>query len=203
MNEEKTLKNVIDEIMSQPGNVRGEVFRTHAHFIKYKEGEEGVLMVEDKLEEFGYPIKLESAKTSDWHKEALSASVVVVAKEIFNWTEDDVYEMGNFAPKQSFIVKMFIKQFVSINDIFQKADQYWKKHYDFGGIEIGEFNEEERYITVKIKDYRFHELLCGPYFKGYLNRIAQFSIKSDKIETEQIKNVFHGDPYNEYLIRWD
>ncbi len=203
MNEEKNLKEVADELMSQNGNVRGEVFRTHAEFIKYKEGEEGIVMVEDRMRELGYPVDLVKTQTGDWHKEALSVLVIVVAKEIFDWTEDDVYEMGNSAPKHSFIVKMFIKQFISVKDIFEKAGQYWEKHYNFGTIEGGEFNEEEKYITVKIKDYRFHELVCGPYFKGYLTRIAQFSIKSKKIETEQIKNVFNGDPYNEYLIKWE
>ncbi len=202
MNREN-LKGIADEIMSQEGNVKGEVFRTHAGFIKYKEGDGGVTMVENEMREIGYPIDLENAKTGEWYKEALSALVIVVAKEVFDWTEDDVYEMGSSAPKQSFIVKVFIKHFASIDDVLKKVGQYWHKHFDFGSIEVGEFNKEENYIIVKIKDYRFHELVCGPYFRGYLNCIARFSIKSDKIETEQIKNVFHGDLHNEYLIKWE
>jgi hypothetical protein len=200
--EEKDFKTIADEVMMKEGNVRGEVFRTHENYICYREGEEGVKRVEEKMKEVGYPMEFKSIKTGEWYKEGLSVLVILVAKEIFNWTEEDIYDMGNSAPKHSFIVKMFVKHFVSVKDIFQKAGQYWEKHYDFGSLEKGEFNEEEKYITIKIKDYSPHEIVCGSYFKGYITRIAQMSLKSKKIETEQIQNVFHGDPYNEYIIKW-
>jgi hypothetical protein len=200
--EKRDFKSIIDEVMAKEGNVKGEVFRTHENYICYREGEEGAKKVEEKIEEIGYPMKFRLMKAENWYKEGLSTAVILTAKEIFNWTEEDVYDMGNSAPKHSFIVKMFVKHFVSVKDIFEKAGQYWEKHYDFGSLEKGEFNEEEKYITIKIKDYSPHEDICGPYFKGYITRIAQLSLKSEKIETEQIKNVFHGDPYNEYKIKW-
>jgi hypothetical protein len=200
--EENDFKNIADEVMGKEGNVKGEVFRTHETYIRYREGEDGIGKVEEKMKEIGYPMEFKLIKTGEWYKEGLSVLVILVAKEIFNWEEEDIYDMGNSAPKHSFIVKMFVKHFVSVKDIFQKAGQYWDKHYDFGSLEKGEFNEEEKYITIRIKDYSPHEVVCGPYFKGYITRIAQLSLRSEKIETEQIKNVFHGDPYNEYIIKW-
>jgi hypothetical protein len=202
MVEEKDLKELADEIMKQEGNVKGEVFHTHFSYIHYKEGEAGIQKLEDKLAELGYPLKFKEVKTDQWYKEALSALVIVLAKELFNWSEEDVFEMGNSAPKHSFIVKMFVKHFISVKDVFERAEQYWSKHYDFGLLEKGEFNEEKKYITVKIKGYAMHELVTGPYMKGYITRIAQLSLKSSKIETEQTKNIHHGDPYNEYIIKW-
>ncbi len=196
------LKEEAAKLMQIEGDVKGEVFLTHANFIFQKKGEEGIRRVEKKLEELGYLIKLREVKTGNWYKEALSALVILTAKEVFNWEERDIYEMGNTAPKTSFIVKIFIRHFVTIEDVLEKMGQYWERHYNFGSVEKGTFNKEERYITVKIKGYRFHPLLCGPYFEGYLNRIAQFSIKSDKIKTEEITCVFKSDLYNEYKITW-
>jgi len=46
---EKSLKEVADELMKKEGDVKGEVFRTHAAYIRYREGEEGVKKVEEKI----------------------------------------------------------------------------------------------------------------------------------------------------------
>ncbi len=200
---EKSLKETANEIMKKEGGVRGEVFRTHAIYIRYREGEEGIKRVEEKMKELGYPIILDEVRTGDWHKEALSVLVILAAKEVFNWTEEDIFDMGNSAPKYSFIVKMFIKHLFSIKEVFEKSGQYWDKHYNFGSLQKGEFNEKEKYITIILKDHDFHELICGPYMKGYFMRIAQFSLKSEKISVEEIKCIFKGDPYNEYIIKWD
>jgi hypothetical protein len=200
--EEKDIKTTADEMMAKDGNVKGDVFHTHENYICYREGEEGIRKVEEKMKEIGYPMEFKEMKTGEWYKEGLSVLVILVAKEVFNWTEEDIYDMGNSAPKCSFIIKMFIKQFVSVKDIFEKAGQYWEKHYDFGSLEKVEFNEEEKYIIIRIKDYRLHEVACGPYLRGYITRIAQLSLKSEKIETEHTKDVFKGDDYNEYKIKW-
>jgi len=199
---EKSLKEVADELMKKEGDVKGEVFRTHAAYIRYREGEEGVKKVEEKINELGYPIDFTEIKTEDWHKEALSVLVILTAKEIFDWTEEDIFDMGNFAPKHSFIIKMFIRHFLLIKDVFEKSGQYWDKHYNFGSLEKGEFSEKEKYITIILRDHDFHELVCGPYMKGYFLCIAGFSLKSEKITIEETKCVFRGDPYNEYVIKW-
>ncbi len=203
MDREIDLKQEIDSFIGIPGSVKGEVFRTHAIYIKYREGEDGLVRLEEKLKELGFPMIFSEVKPGEWYKEAMSVLVILVAKNIFNWSEDDVYEMGNFAPKHSFIIKIFVKHFLSVKDIFERAEQYWEKHYNFGSFEKVEFNEEGKYIVVAIKDYSFHSIVCDPYFRGYFTAIAKLSLKSNNIKTELTKNVFSGDEYNEYKITWD
>lgn len=142
-------------------------------------------------------------KPGEWYKEALSVLVILVAKNVFNWSSDDVYEMGNFAPKHSFIIKIFIKHFLSVKDIFERAEQYWEKHYNFGSFEKLEFNEDKKYIVVAIKEYTFHPIVCDPYFRGYFTAIAKLSVKGNNIKTELVKSVFNGDEHNEYKISWE
>ncbi len=203
MNNDFDLKQEAELIMAIPGNVKGEVFRTHNIYIKYREGDEGIKNLEEKMTEIGFPIIFSEIKPGEWYKESLSVLVVLTAKIIFNWTEQDIYEMGNFAPKHSFIIKVFIKHFLSVKDVFERAGQYWQKHYDFGSFEKIEFNEEKKYIIVAIKDYSFHPIVCDTYFRGYFTAIAKLSLKSNNIITEITKNIFNGDGYNEYKISWE
>ncbi len=203
MESEKDLQYEADLIMAIPGDVKGEVFRTHAIFIEYKEGEAGLKKVEETMNSLGFPIVFSEIKPEKWYREALSVLVILVSKVVFNWSDDDVYNMGNSAPKHSFIIKVFIKHFLSVKDIFERAEQYWKKHYNFGSFEKVEFNEEERYIIISIKGYSFHPIVCDTYFRGYFTAIAKLSLSSNNVRTEIIKNVFNRDEYNQYKISWD
>jgi len=199
----ETIEESLERMKSIQGNVRGEVLRTHAAYIRYREGEEGVRKVEERLSSLGYPVKLEDARNDQWYPEFQSVLTILIAREIFNWTEEDILHMGESAPKQSFIIKMFIKYFVSVQEVFDRASQYWEKHFDFGALEKGELNEEEGYIKVRIKGYRFHPLICGPYFIGYLQSVARLSMKAKEVRAEKMACTFQGDSYDEYRISWE
>jgi len=191
-----------DELSKIPGNVKGAIFQSHAVFIRFKKGDQGVKMVEEKLKELGHPLKFEEIKSLGWYPEALSSLVVVVAKDVFNWTDKDIFEMGNFAPKTSFVISLMVKYLLSPQIAFKAAGELWKKHLDFGELEAREFNKKEKYIVLRVKGYKFHPLLCI-YGQGYYLRVAQFVIKSAKITIEETKCMFKGDPYHEYILRWE
>ena len=48
---ESTLKDEVDRLMQIKGNVRGAVFQTHAAYIRQREDEKGVKLVEEKIKE--------------------------------------------------------------------------------------------------------------------------------------------------------
>jgi len=191
----------VKKLMKVPGNVRGTVFRTHAEYIRYRQGEEGVKAVEKKLKELGYPLKFKEFRHLGWYPEALSVLVIITAKELFNWTKSDIFDMGNSAPKYSFIVRLLMKTFLSIRRCFEETPKYWKKHYDFGVLEPYEINEKEKYVIVRLKEYKFHPIICI-YFTGYFLRVTQFVLKNTKITSEETKCMFKGDPYHEFLVKW-
>lgn len=195
-------KEEVDEIMKIPGNNRGAILQTHAVYIRHKQGDEGVKMLEEKLKELGHPLKFEEVKPLSWYSEALSILIMVAAKDIFNWTDADIFEMGNMAPKSSFIVKLFIKYFVSLQKCFEQVPEHWRKNADYGEMEAHELNEKEKYVILWVKNSKSHPVSCI-YRAGYFLRIAQFVIKSKKITIEETKCMFKGDPYHEYIIRWE
>jgi len=195
------LKQEAERLMQIKGNSRGEIMLTHSRYIRYKEGEEGLKAVEEKMKELGYPIRFKKINALDWYPEALSVLVILVAREIFEWNESDIFNMGNTGPKYSLITKMIMKYFFSLQKTFAECPRFWQRHYDFGALEPVDLNEKEKHITIRVKGYKFHPIVCV-YYRGYFLRIAQFVLGSEKLTIEETKCMFRNDPYHEYLIKW-
>jgi len=201
MEEQLSLKQTAEELTRVKGNSRGEIIRTHGLFISYKKGEEGLTAAEKKMAEIGYPLVFKDIKPLDWYPEALSVLVILVSREIFGWTEADVEEMGNNAPKYSLIVKMVMKYFFSLERCLKESPKYWDYHYDFGSIEVAGFDKKAQQVFIRINDYKFHPIVCV-FYRGYFKRIAQLVISNQGIACEEVKSAFKGDVYHEYRISW-
>jgi hypothetical protein len=199
--EDLNLEKEAVELAKIRGNVRGVVFQTHASYIRQREGDAGLVNVEKKMEELGQPIKFRDIKPFSWNRTASSVLVILVAKKLFNWTDKDIFEMGNSAPKYSFTVKMLMKYFLSSEKTFEESPKYWEKHYDTGKIEPFKYSAVEKIYVLRLHDFKINPVLCE-YFRGYFIRIGQLTQKG-KITGEQVKCVFKGDPYCEYIIRWE
>ncbi len=192
------LLEVANNLKIFKGNVKGEVFRTHADFIRSREGDEGIKKVEEKMTELGVPINFSNIKSFDWFSEGLSSLTIVVAKEVFNWADEDVFEMGRFAPKFSFIIKVMIQYLASVDIILENAEKYWNKHFDFGRIET-HVDKEKKEIIIREYDFNPHPTACI-YHAGYFKGLCEFAIKSENIKAEY---SYQKDGYNEYIISWD
>jgi len=195
------LKQLAENLMQIKGNVKGTIFHAHEAFIRSKKGEKGVKRIEGEMAELGYPIKFKDIKPFGWYPDALSCLVVVVAKEIFNWQEYEVFEMGKAAPKISIIVRLLLKHFISIKKVFEECPKFWQRHVDFGSLENTEFNEKGKYAILRVKWHGFHPLICL-WLAGYIYGIGSFVLKQ-KIDVKEIKCLFRGNPYHEYKIRWE
>ena len=121
---------------------------------------------------------------------------------MFHWTERDIFEMGKDAPRYSFISKMLVAYFVSLRKFVAEVPKYWKKRFDTGELEVTELDEEKKYMILREKNHDAHPLVCL-YHAGYYQRIAENIIKSNKITVEETGCVFRGDPYHEYIVKWE
>lgn len=194
-------KEEAEKIAQIKGNARGAVFQTHATFIQKRRGENGLRTVEKKMADLGYPVNFKKFEVGAWYPESLSVLIILVARDLFNWTEKDIFEMGSSAPKYSFIARTLMAYFLSLKRFLVEVPKYWGKHLDFGELEVAEFDEAKKYIILREKGYSFHPLMCI-YHAGYFQGIAKNIIKSEKISVEETKCVFKGDPYHEYALRW-
>ena len=126
MEEKKSFEEEIRELLAKPGNVRGEALKSHQSFIISKVGEDGFKKVEKRLEEIGHPIDFKNIEPSKMYSAALAVLIILVAKEIFGWDDEVIKESGKFNIKNSFILKTFLRYFVSPKNLPHILSKYWK-----------------------------------------------------------------------------
>ncbi len=200
--EKESLQETAQRLKNFQGNVKGDIFVSHKNYIKEKEGEKGVEKVEKKMKELGVEIDFEEIINSlDWVNEGKASLVPVVAKEIFGWTDEDIFDMGRRSTRNSFIMKILLKYLVSVETMFKNVGNYWDKHLDFGSLEAVKFDKKKQEIILREKGYKTHPLICI-YHAGFFKGMMEFVLKDKKVTVEETACVFEGADYNEYLIKW-
>ncbi len=202
MVENKSLKETAAELMKIKGNVRGAVFETFGIYIKNRKGEAGLRKVEEKIKELGYDLNFGDISPMKMYPDALESIVLLTVKEIFNWTDDDITEIGKTTPKYSFIVKLFVRYFISPQKGYEAVPKYWDKHFDFGKLEAPEYNEKEKYCVIKLKEFKIHPIFCV-FFTGYIETFAGMIVRGENLRAKEVKCAHRGDPYHEWIIKWD
>ncbi len=204
MEKEQLTKEEIQRLIEIPGKARGQVFLTDWEYIREKKGKEGINLLKEKMGLLGNPMDYEKIKTFEWYPVGLRAVSLLVIKEVFGFGDREISEMGNLAPKHSFIVRLIMKHFLSVSKAFQESPHYWEKHYTIGKLEAVELNEREKYLILRLKDFKVHPVLCTYFFEdGYFLRIGQYVLKSPRVTSEETKCMFRGEPYHECLIKWE
>lgn len=195
-------KQEIKKLLSIKGNIRGDAILIVIEYIRYKKGEKEIKMIEKRMGELGHPIKFKDIKPTRWYPVGLDVLKILVIKEVFNWSNKDIFEMANFASKVSFLTKMMVKYFLSAERSFKESPRYWKHNFDIGELEASEFNREKKYMTFRVKGYKVHPIMCI-IFAGYFLRIAQFVLKSDRVSIKESKCMHNNNPYHEFTIKWE
>jgi hypothetical protein len=191
----------IEKIESISGNVRGEKFYTTFPYLEKEEKNKEVEKILEEMEEHGYPLNLRQISSTKMYPLKIAVLLFVITKNVFSWGDEDIFEMGRYAPRTSFVTRILLRNLVSINTIFNKAPDTWKNHYDFGSLEAVEINQEEKYLIVRVKDFAVHPIIC-PYHGGYFQAMTEFCIRSREIKTSETKCMHKGDDYHEYYISW-
>jgi len=202
MEDNKITKKVAEELMSIPGKVRGAVLQTDAEYVRQKKGEEALGKVEEELEKIGVPIDYGNIKATSWYPIGLRAISLLVIKKVFNLDNKEIEDMGNTAPKYSFVVKALVKYFITFERSYKESPKYWEKHYLLGELEAADYDLKKKYYTIRLKNFKIHPILCV-YLKGYFVRMGQLILKGENFRAKETKCQFLGDPYHEFLVEWD
>ncbi len=195
-------KEEAKKILSIPGNVKGTIILSNIEFLERKGGKEAVSKLKERLKELEIPINLEEIKHARMYPEAISVLIVLLIKEILNLDEKGVFEMGQAGMKLSPIVKILTKFFSNLDVVLARAPEYWKEYFDFGELEVVEYDKEKKYAIVRLKGYKFHPLLCF-YHMGYFYQVAKVASGAKEVKIEERKCVFRGDPFDEFYFSWE
>jgi len=195
-------KETIDQLMQINGEVRGVVLKTDEEYILKEKGRAGIEQVEQKLKELGHPIKYEEIRTMDFYPVGLRIASLLTIKEVFDFNDKEIYNMGVFATKMSLIIKLFVKYFPSLRRVvINESPKMWRKHWTIGELIPVELNEKKKYAILMVKDFDLHPIYC-PYLAGYFAGILHMLVKSLKIDSQETKCSFKGASYHEFLIKW-
>jgi hypothetical protein len=189
------------KIANIAGNIRGSALLSDVENIKRRMGGEGLERFQRAMEECGYPVKYDGIKAMEWYPIGLRVLSLAVLEDIFGWKDDDYRDMGDNAPKYSFIVKLMMKFFISPEAAFGKAPEYWKKYYSVGTLEIGKFDEAAKEVTLSIRDFKTIPLYCR-YLEGFFRRLMQYLRPNDDVRCEEIRCELEGEEYHEFRISW-
>jgi len=189
------------KILNIPGKVRGTIILTNIEYLKRKGGEEALEKLKEKIKELEIPINLDEIKHASMYPEAISVLIILLIKEVLNLNEKEIFEMGKGAMKLSPIIKILTKFITSVDVILKRAQEYWREYFDFGELEIVEYNQEKKYAIARLKGYKFHPLLCV-YHAGYFYQVAKVVLGAQEITVKETKCVFRGDPFDEFYFSW-
>jgi len=188
--------------MSLSGKVRGAVLQTDAEYVRQKKGEKALDKVEEELKKMGVPINYENIKVTNWYPIGLRAISLLTIKKVFGWTNKEIEDMGNTAPKYSFVVKALVKYFITFERSYKESPKYWEKHYLGGELKAADYDLKKKYYTIRLENFKIHPILCI-YLGGYFIRMGQLILKGENFRVKEIKCQFSGDPYHEFLVEWD
>ncbi|MFH1522910.1 MAG: hypothetical protein ABIE43_03780 [Patescibacteria group bacterium] len=197
------LKKEIKKLMTIKGEARGAVFKTDASYVISKKGEEGLGTLKEMVKKMDLPISYDKdIIATGWYPLSWRVSSLLIIKEVFNFDDKDIFEMGKMAPKYSFIVKTLLRYFVSVKKTFEESAKYWEEHYTVGKLEAPEINVKDKHLVLHLKNFNVYPVFCI-YLAGYFETIANMVVKTGKMKIKEEKCSFAGDSYHEYIINWE
>ncbi len=198
--EEEITQEVIEKLMQIKGECRGTALKSDADFILKEEGKDGVMKLEEKMAELGYPIKYKNIKATNFFPIGLRAIQLMVLKKHFGFNREKFRQLGLFQTKVSLIVKIFMKFFVSLQAVSNQAPKMWRKHYTVGNLEVSKIDKEKKEGLIILKNFNLHPFHCQ-FLEGFFASIVSM-IVGDTVVCEEIKCTFKGDDYHEFLGKW-
>ncbi len=191
----------IEEFKKIKGEVKGVSLKENFDFIFKEEGASGLRKLEDSLSTVGFSLKYQDIKAMTFYPLWLDAILLTAIERLFNYDAEKFREMGRFEPKTSFIIRIFIKYFVSLERAAREVPRMWRQTFTVGDLRVKEFDEKEGRGTIILENYKFLPVQCT-ILQGYFSSVVQM-IVGKEVSCQEVKCVFKGDPHHEFLFKWD
>jgi len=198
--EEIISKEELDKLMKIEGEVRGVGMKGGEEFILKEKGEEGLKQLEEAMAKLGCPIKYKEIESTHFYPLGWEAVTFLVFMRLFNFDDEKIQEAGGFLTKTSLFLRLFMKYFVSLQRMIEEVPKIWRRSYTVGDLKVVEFNEEKRYVVLRLENFRVHPFYCQ-VFIGYFQSVLRMIVRGEP-SCEETKCVFRGDPYHEFLLKW-
>ena len=199
MKKDSYLKKEADKLMQIKGRTKGSELKSLGAYILQKYGEKELLLLEKKMVELGYPLHFNEIDPLKWYSESLNVLAFLVSKHLFGWK--DLFEVGYTSTKFSVGVRLFMR-LSSLETTLKGTSRIWRKFLDVGTLEFVEYNKKEKYAVVRLRDYKIHPDMCR-YYAGFFLSVVKYTQKGKNMTMKETKCMYKGDPYHEYVARWE
>ncbi len=190
----------IGEFKKIKGEVKGVSLKENFDFVLKEEGEAGLKKLEDALYEAGCPLKYQEIKSMIFYPLWLDAVLLTAVVRLFGYEEEKLREMGRFEPKNSLIIRIFIRYFISLERAAQEVPKMWRQTFTVGDLRVKELDKKAGCGTLILENYRFIPLQCQ-ILQGYFSSVLQM-IVGKEVSCQETKCVFRGDEYHEFSFHW-
>jgi len=194
-------RSEFQDIINLEGQVRGSTLNTDAAYVEICGGKSGIHAVQERFRQLGYPIEYKNIRDMAWYPVCMRVLSLRVIQDVFDMKEDAIRDMGDTAPKFSFVVKVFMKFAGMPEHARTRIPEYWRMHYSVGEMRVDELNDEAGYMVLHLGNFMLHPVLCG-YLEGYFRRLLQFSFVTQEVRSRETKCAFNGADRHEYHIAW-
>ncbi len=193
-------KEELDKASLVIGELRGLGMKNELEFILKEEGPEGLERLEQTMEQLGFPIKYKEIKAMNFYPLSTYVVTLLVMDNLFHYNNEKIQEKGEFLTKVSLVVRLYLKNFVSLEKVAKDVSKMWRKYYTIGDFKIMELDEEKRCGIIRLENFYLHPFHIET-LKGYFRAIVKMVVKSEVVCEE--RKEFDGDEKNhEFSLKW-
>lgn len=202
---EEDFDKTIERLRKMEGKIRGCCLKSMVDFLLGSEKKKFLPDIQNKLAEYGFEEDLREVRTLTWYPVSYIIASLFSFYEVLDWGEEEIKQAGRNCPKSSAQIVFRISTsiyVISLEKAFTMLPSAWKKLVNFGSLKGFELNKKEKYLTARIRDFHVHPLYCK-FIEGFGEGLGKVLIRSEKISCEERKCDFRGDPYHEFVVRWE
>lgn len=192
-------KEELNELMKLKGEIRMGGVKNNAEFILEKEGEEGLRKLEEAMASIGFPIEYRKIRDSEFRPTWFLAIHLLAIKRVLNYDDKKFQEMGTLQGKSSFMARIFMRYFISLERGLKQIEKAWDRYNTVGKLELVEYDVKRGYAILRIRDFKCHPLQCQ-IFKGLFSTMPKMIVKREAT-CEETKCIHRGDEYHEFMLR--
>ncbi|MBD3208774.1 MAG: hypothetical protein GF370_05015 [Candidatus Nealsonbacteria bacterium] len=190
----------LDTLRKIKGEVRGLSMKGHAIFILENQGEGGLMKVEEEIRKLGYDFSYSKIKKMQFYPLSLYCVELLTIQRVFKYDNGTFKDIGEFNTKNSLLVRLFMKYFVSLESMAKQASIFWNKYFTVGEMKVPEYDEEKRRVVLRLKGLVATPLFCE-VTRGFASGMCQM-IVGQKGKCEERKCMHRGDDCHEFLFTW-
>lgn len=173
------------------GTVSGSCFNAIFTYLDFIGKKDSVPEIIERARAYGEQVDPHSVDSLGKYPISEEVALLFATYDVLGWNESDIKELGRNIPRVSLLVKFFLKHFISLEATTGQAKMYWRRHYNFGALEVTSSDLPGGNYIVEVTEFDIHPLYTE-FLCGFLETMVAF-VSPSPISSEITKYSENGD----------